>query len=220
VLNSESLRLERPRTVVQVFCHAFSYGKEDRRRPGFFPNRAAWTQPVDSNIGHPDGASFVISRAALGGEAAKFAACDVLLLADLDARSDRQLFVPSIPAYRCIEEGRSASMAIFSLHGAEDRLDLAVEYRKNLLRIGKPSRHDGKIAELRTGSTVRVMINGRLPTRTLFGRGAPIYFFHDYYFQVLGRFASFRLGEPGELERPKHLPAVVTRTIDLRAQVY
>jgi hypothetical protein len=208
-----------PKHVLQVFANVARYGPTQH-------NAAArrelerWNDPILATSGAVDGRRILLGDAA--EPPGRLAACDLLVLQDHNtAEARRAMGTLRTPAHLPLSGADEPGVAPFGVFGLRERagdgLELYLRYTANAGWIGRPSRGDYKLADLREGRPVLVRLNGKYDHGLSSGRERT-YLIADFVLEYLGRFDEFEV-RPG-LNVAKHPPLAAARGVDLREILY
>lgn len=207
-----------PKHVLQVYHNVARHGP-DRHNAAARRELARWNDVILSSSGIVDDGRVVLSEEA-ASPPGLFANSSLLVLNDYNtpyARDAMAWASPHLPLSGAEAPGL-APFGIFGLRESPDAgLELHLRYSENREWIGRPSRGDYKLAELRPDEPVRVLINGK--TDFSFSAGMErLYLVADYVFEYLGRFAEFEVRP--EVAAAKSAPLHRARTVDLTRILY
>lgn len=210
---------DRPKHVLQVFQNTARYGPDlhnaaDRR------DLTRWNDPVSSTSGYLEDGVVRLPEAVLLDRG--FATHGVVVLWDHNSDRSRQ------PGHETGEMGpllnlqpperaKLTPLHIFAIGPGQDGMELHLRYSDHEMWIGKPSRADYKLADLRPHRPVLVRINGKSDHTMSAGRERQ-YLAAEFLFEYLGEHSSFEV-----MERPsvsKSPPVEKARLVDLNRILY
>jgi hypothetical protein len=207
-----------PKHVLQVYQNVARYGKDQHNATA---RRALgrWNEVILSNSGFVEDGRVVLSEEAANPQGL-FANSGVLVLNDYNSEYSRTaMFWAS--SHLSVSPADAAGTAPFGIFGLREAagagLELHLRYSDNRDWIGKPSRGDYKLADLRTAEPVRVLINGK--TDFSFSAGMErSYLLAEFVFEYLGRFSDFEVRP--HVTATKAPPIKRARVIDLTRILY
>lgn len=115
----------------------------------------------------------------------------------------------------CVMLSGRSNYKIFRLVEAEH---LEVHLVNSYYNVGEPMRGDFKLANLREGKPVEILINGKIDNTATQYRSR-LYKVQQYIFEYLGEFTEFNLLRLPYNPRPKPLPAE-RQVVDLQKRLY
>jgi hypothetical protein len=207
-----------PKHVLQVYQNIARYGK-DQHNAAARRALGRWNEVILSNSGFVEDGRVVLSDEAASPQGL-FANSGVLLLNDYNSEYSRTAMfwasphLPVSPAHA----GVTAPFGIFGLReAAASGLELHLRYSDNREWIGKPTRGDYKLADLRTAEPVRVLINGKIDFSFSAGMERS-YLLAEFVFEYLGRFSDFEVRP--NISVAKVPPIQRARVVDLTRILY